>query len=265
MTDTMPDPFDQPDRLEVEEDDAFLVNISGYEGPLDLLLQLARNQRVDLKRISILELVEQYLGFIQEARRLRLELAADYLVMAAWLAYLKSRLLLPEEKSADGQPSAQEMAMRLQLQLQRLDAIRDCSARLMGRDRTGRDIFLRGCPEPLKVFKTRAYDSTLYEVLKAYAEIAQKIGQKAYAPKRRVVFALDEALHRLQRIIGMAIEWTDISQFLPDEGDDDYRRSALASTFLASLEMTRLGFAELQQLETFGPLYVRARNSADEI
>lgn len=263
MTDDLLDPFDMPDRLDADEDEAFVVNISGYEGPLDLLLQLARNQKVDLKQISILALVEQYLGFIQEARRLKLELAADYLVMAAWLAYLKSRLLLPEEKSADGQPSAQEMAMRLQLQLQRLDAIRDCAARLMGRDRTGRDIFLRGQPEPLKVFKKKAFDSTLYELLKAYAEIAQKIGAKAYVPKRRNVFALDEALQRLQRIIGMAIEWTDISQFLPDEGDDDYRRSALASTFLASLEMTRLGRAELQQLETFGPLFVRVRNSDD--
>jgi segregation and condensation protein A len=259
MTDLL-DPFDAPTRLDPAEEEAFVVNIGGYEGPLDVLLVLARNQKVDLKRISILELVEQYLGFIQEARRLKLEIAADYLVMAAWLAYLKSRLLLPDEKTEDGQPSAQELAMRLQLQLQRLEAIRDCSARLMGSDRIGRDIFMRGQPEPLKIFKKRAYDSTLYELLKAYAEIAQKIGAKSYAPKRRVIFALDEALHRLQRIIGMAIEWTDIAAFLPDEGDSEYRRSLLASTFLATLEMTRQGMAELQQLETFGPLYVRAKN-----
>ncbi len=263
MAELFSDPFDAPDRLPPEPDEAFLVDLAGFAGPLDVLLQLARTQRVDLKQISILALVEQYLGFINEARRLRLELAADYLVMAAWLAYLKSRLILPEEKTVDGQPSAQELAMRLQMQLQRLDAVREVAARLLGRDRLGRDVFPRGMPEPLKIIRKKAYDATLYEVLKAYGDIVQKIGAQSYVPKRRAIFSLEEALSRLQRIIGMAIEWTEIQSFLPGEGTTEYRRSQLASTFLASLEMARLGRAELQQLETFGPLYVRARDATE--
>ncbi|MGK2285812.1 segregation and condensation protein A [Pedomonas sp. V897] len=242
-------------------DETLFLRLEAYEGPLDLLLQMARFQKVDLARISILALVEQYLAFINEARRLRLELAADYLVMAAWLAYLKSRLLLPPEKDEE-EPSAEELAARLQLQLQRLEAIRDVAARLMARDRLGRDVFPRGAPEGLAVVKRAAFDCTLYELLKAYADIRAKGIRQTYQPKRRPVWPLEAAMSRLERMIGHTVQWTDIAQFLPEGGDLDFRRSALASTFLATLEMARLGKAEVQQLEPFGPLYVKKRDSA---
>ena len=261
MTVSSPDPFDLPVRAlpAAEDEDAFVVNISGFEGPLDLLLQLARTQKVDLARISILALVEQYLGFIAAARQLKLELAADYLVMAAWLAWLKSRLLLPREQEPANEPSARELAARLQLQLQRLEAMREAGSRLMGRTRLGRDVFTRGLPEPVAIIRHRAFDVTLYELLKAYGEVAARQKVITYTPKRRPVMALEAALERLQRLVGTALSWTDLAQFLPEEGDADFRRSALASTFLASLEMTRQGHTELQQIEPFGPLFLRLR------
>jgi segregation and condensation protein A len=262
MNDLIPDDFDSPVRglPTADEDDAFVVNIGGFEGPLDMLLQMARTQKVDLKHISILALVEQYLTFINQARILKLELAADYLVMAAWLAWLKSRLLLPKEDAPENEPSAQELAARLQLQLQRLEAIRDVGTRLMGRSRLGRDVFLRGCPEPLQIIKHRAFDVTLYELLKAYGDVAARQKVVHYTPQRRAVFGLEAAIERLQRLIGTAIDWTEISTFLPPGADVDFQRSALASTFVASLEMARIGRAELQQTQAFGPLYVRQRD-----
>lgn len=257
MTDSQS--FDAPVRDETgSAETALLVSTGGYEGPLDLLLELARNQKVDLAKISILALVEQYLRFIQEARRLRLELAADYLVMAAWLAYLKSRLLLPPAAGED-EPSAQELAARLQLQLRRLEAMRAVGSRLMGRDRLGRDVFARGNPEAVVVLKRRLFDVTLYELLKAYAAIEMQARGGNYAPQRRLVLTLEEALQRLQRLIGADIDWTELSRFLPDAGDPAFRRSALASTFVASLELARLGRIDLQQVETYGPLYLRPR------
>jgi segregation and condensation protein A len=262
MSDLSPDDFNSPVRglPVIDEEDAFVVNLGGFEGPLDMLLQMARTQKVDLKHISILALVEQYLTFINEARRLKLELAADYLVMAAWLAWLKSRLLLPKEEAPENEPSAQELAARLQLQLLRLEAIRDVGTRLMGRNRLGRDVFRRGCPEPLQIIKHRAFDVTLYELLKAYGDVAARQKVIHYTPQRRAVFGLEAAIERLQRLIGTAIDWTELSTFLPPGADLEFQRSALASTFVASLEMARQGKAELQQLQPFGPLYVRLRD-----
>ncbi len=264
------EPFDTPPRVPASDllpdsaaEGAFVVNLDGFEGPLDLLLQMARTQKVDLVQISILALVEQYLEFINQARLLKLELAADYLVMAAWLAYLKSRLLLPKEEVPENEPSALELAARLQLQLQRLESMREAGARLMGRDRLGRDVFPRGAPEPLKIIKKRAFDVTLYELLKVYGEVAAKATTTLYTPQRRQVYGLEAAIERLQRMIGTAIEWTDLIGFLPAAADPDYQRSALASTFAASLEMAKLGRAELQQLEAFGPLYLRIRPEGD--
>ena len=251
--------FDDGDlRVEAEacNSDVLTIDIDGWEGPLDLLLTLARNQKVDLRQISILALVEQYLVFIDEARALKLELAADYLVMAAWLAYLKSALLLPKE--AQEEPTAEELALRLQLRLQRLDAMRDAGARLLARDQLGRDTFPRGAPEGLKVIHQGAYQTTLYDLLKAYGDLQGRQDRPVYAIARRSVLALDEALERLSRMIGAALDWTEIGRFLPDSEDPDFRRSALASTFVAALELARLGRASLVQTEPFGALHLKA-------
>lgn len=250
------DAFEMPVR-EGSDDDVLTLELDGWEGPLDLLLTLARGQRVDLAKISILALVEQYLLFVNRARRLKLELAADYLVMAAWLTYLKSALLLPKE--AQEVPTAEELAMRLQMRLQRLDAMREAGARLLARDRLGRDTFPRGAPEGLKVIRSGQYRTTLYEVLKAYGDLRGRQDRPVYAIARRSVLALDEALERLARMIGTALDWTEIGRFLPDSEDPDYRRSALASTFVAALELARLGKATLVQTELFGALHLKAR------
>ena len=250
------DPFEAPVRA-VPDDEVLNLALDGWEGPLDLLLQLARHQRVDLAKISILALVEQYLEFIARARKVRLELAADYLVMAAWLAYLKSCLLLPKE--AQEEPSAEELALRLQMQLQRLDAMREAGARLMARDQLGRDTYPRGAPEGLRVVRAAAYDCSLYELLKAYGDIRGRAEHRVYAVKRRPIFALEDALHRLESMLGVALDWTELASFLPESEDASYRRSALASTFVAALELTRLGRTDLSQAEAFGPLHLRAK------
>ena len=240
------------------DDERLNLDIEGWEGPLDVLLHLARTQKVDLARISILELVEQYLVFIADAKKLRLELAADYLVMAAWLAYLKSCLLLPKE--AQDEPSAEELALRLQLRLQRLDAMRDAGARLMARDQMGRDIFARGAPEGLRIVKTAAWDCDLYELLRAYGDLSLRGKMQSYEVRRRPVLSLEDALERLEAMLGTLVDWTMLSDFLPAGiSDDDYRRSSVASSFVAALELTRLGKTELSQAESFGPLYVRRR------
>lgn len=240
------------------ESERLNLDIEGWEGPLDVLLHLARAQKVDLARISILELVEQYLVFIADAKKLRLELAADYLVMAAWLAYLKSCLLLPKEEQEE--PSAEELALRLQLRLQRLDAMREAGARLMARDQIGRDAFMRGAPEGVRVVKTASWDCELYDLLKAYGAIKSRQGPREYAVRRRPVFSLEEALERLESMLGTALDWTVLSSFLPDGiTDDDFRRSSVASSFVAALELTRLGKTELSQADSFAPLFLRKR------
>lgn len=239
--------------------DVLIIDIGGFEGPLDILLTLARTQKVDLRNISILELVEQYLKFIQQARQLRLELAAEYLVMAAWLAYLKSRLLLPPEEDEE-EPSAEELAARLQLRLQRLDAMREAGARLLARDRLGRDVFARGAPEGVKRIKHASYDVTLYELLKAYSAFSQRGKHVPLTIHRRQIFSLEEAVERLSRLIGSAIDWTTLEAFLPEaHADAAPRRSAVASLFAAALELARQGKADIQQSEHFSPIFLKGR------
>ena len=230
--------------------------LDGWEGPLDLLLMLARAQKVDLREISILALVEQYLTFIDDAKALRLEIAADYLVMAAWLAYLKSCLLLPRE--AEIEPSPEELALRLQLRLQRLDAMRDAGARLMGRDRIGRDTFRRGAPEGLKLVRQAAWQDDIYDLIAAYGAVRVRSEPVVHLVARRLVLTLDQAIHRLEAMLGVRMDWARLEDFLPETPDPAYRRSALASSFVASLELARLGKVELAQDDAFGPLMLRA-------
>ena len=253
MTDTFDD-F-EPSRA-ASEDERLTLDLDGWEGPLDLLLTLARAQKVDLAKISILALVEQYLAFIADAKQLRLEIAADYLVMAAWLAYLKSCLLLPRDTEAD--PSAEELAARLQLRLQRLLAMREAGARLIARDRVGRDVFVRTRPEGLKLVRRAAWRADLYDLISAYGIVRARGEPSVHIVSRRPVMTLDEAIHRLERMIGLKVEWTTLESFLPESEDPDYRRSALASSFVATLELARLGKVELDQKRNFAPLYVRA-------
>ncbi len=255
-----PEQFEPASKREgpgADRERALILDIDGFEGPLDLLLELARAQKVDLLKLSILALTEQYLAFIAEARRLRLELAADYLVMAAWLAYLKSRLLLPREEDGE-EPSAEELAYRLQLRLKRLAAMREAGAALMARDRLGRDVFARGAPEGLALERRPVYDLTLYELLRVYGDFRLRTSVKSLRIRRRPIYGLDAALRRLGALLDTSLNWTQLRAFLPQEmSDPALRRSALASMFAASLELARTGRAELRQMETFGPLYVR--------
>jgi len=250
------DTFEEP-RPEPPVDAEFRLDLDGYEGPIDMLLTLAREQKVDLAHLSILQLADQYLAFIAQARRLRLELAADYLVMAAWLAYLKSKLLLPEP-AADGEPTGAELAAALAFQLQRLEAMQHAGARLMARPRLGQDVFARGAPEPIRVVATPVYRLTLYELLRGYATHA---GQRQTAMLRiplTDLYSMDEALKRLGEMLGHSPDWRAITSFLPpDMLLGLRRRSALAATFAASLELVRSGRAQLRQDGTFGPIYLR--------
>lgn len=235
--------------------EALYLEIDGWEGPLDLLLDLARRQKVDLRAISILALVDQYLGYIETAESLKLELAADYLVMAAWLAYLKSALLLPKEEQEE--PSAEELALRLQIRLARLGAMREAAARLMARDRIGRDVFLRGAPEGLAIaWKTR-WRSDQFALIEAYGRVKARTTPVVHMVRERPVMTLDSALQRVSSMLGVAIDWMCIEEFLPPHADPRLRRSALASSFVAALELARLGRAELAQDEVFGPLRLR--------
>jgi len=237
-----------------------ILSLDAFEGPLDVLLTLARDQKVDLRKISILALAEQYLGFIAELRKVRIEIAADYLVMAAWLAYLKSRLLIPEPEK-EGEPSGADMAARLALQLQKLEAMRKVADQLMNRDQVGLAMFLRGQPEGVRVIRKSVYTSTLYELLKAYAEFrASKGSSEVLTMKmaRRRIVSVEEALARLRNMIGQIPDWATLQSFLPIEVDDPFTvKSALASTFNASLEMAKQGLIELKQVQTFGPIYIR--------
>jgi segregation and condensation protein A len=250
--------------FEPRPDEALIVDVDGYEGPLDVLLALARAQKVDLRKISILALAEQYLEFIAEARRRQLDLAADYLVMASWLAYLKSKLLLPEPET-EGEPSAEELAERLTLQLQRLEAIRMAATRLMSRDRLGSDVFLRGAPEGIRVIKTPQYADTLLDLLKAYAaQRVKKIAHSNYELQRLPIFAIEDARHRLEQMLGVMIDWSTIDMLVPqDFSIGQPRRTGIASTLSASLEMARDGLVELRQMAPFAPLYVRARTQQE--
>ncbi|MEO5641270.1 MAG: ScpA family protein [Sphingomicrobium sp.] len=240
----------------LRDDDSLTISLDGWEGPLDLLLTLARSQKVDLREISILALVEQYLAYLEGAKALKLEIAADYLVMAAWLAYLKSCLLLPKDSEAD--PSPEELAWRLHQRLARLDAMRDAGARLMGRDRIGRDVFVRGSPEGLRLVRSAAWRSTPFELFAAYGALKARTQPALHIVAHRAVMALDEAIERVARMIGSAVDWTRIEAFLPASLDPAYARSALASSFVAALELARKGRLELAQDAPFAPLEIRA-------
>lgn len=237
------------------EDTALYLELDGWEGPLDLLLDLARRQKVDLRRISILELVDQYLTYIERAEALRLELAADYLVMAAWLAYLQSALLLPKEEQED--PSPEELALRLQLRLQRLGAMREAAARLMARDRLGRDTFLRGAPEGLRVDRKNRWQCDWFSLIQAYGQVEARTAPVVHVVRDRMVMTLESALARVSSMLGVRLDWMELQEFLPPHADPRLRRSALASSFVAALELARLGKAELAQEEIFGPLRLR--------
>jgi segregation and condensation protein A len=254
--------FESPPLVEPKPEDALIIDVDGYEGPLDVLLALARAQKVDLRKISILALAEQYLEFINEARKKQLDLAADYLVMASWLAFLKSKLLLPEQEK-EGEPTAEELAERLTLQLQRLEAIRIAATRLMSRDRLGTEVFLRGAPEGIRVIKSPKYADTLLDLLKAYStQRVKKIAHANYELQRLPLFAIEDARHRLERMLGVVVDWAVIDALVPDEFNvGKSRRSGIASTLSASLEMVRDGLLELRQMAPFAPLYVRRRET----
>ncbi len=251
---------------EVAPGEAFIVDLDGFEGPLDLLLALARIQKVDMARISVSALVNQYLVYIQEAQRLRLEVAADYLVMAAWLAFLKSRLLLPREATDDG-PSGEELAARLAFRLMRLEAMRNAAAQLLTRKRLGRDVFPRGMPEGVKTIRTREHTAEIYDLLKAYADQRLRTTVKrAHVVKRRTVWSIKDARQRLETLLGRSTgSWLQLDffleQYLPGP---ELGRTALASSFGATLEMAREGKIEIRQAGPFAPIYLRRKEAGAE-
>jgi segregation and condensation protein A len=249
--------FEEDQREEIAPEDALLLDLDGYEGPIDVLLALARDQKVDLRKISILDLADQYLAFIARARQLRLEIAADYLVMAAWLAYLKSRLLLPEPET-EGEPTGAELAAALAFQLQRLQAMKEAGQKLMARPQLGRDFFPRGEPERFKVIAKPVYTATLYELLKAYGNHAGRRHEGALHILSSELYSMDDALQRLGTMIGQALDWMALASFLPAGlAGGLVRRSALAATFAASLEMARSGRLRIRQDSVFGPIFLK--------
>ena len=241
-------------------EDALIIEVDGFEGPLDLLLALARNQKVDIAKISVLDLADQYLAFMETARRHRLELAADYLVMAAWLTYLKSRLVLPQPVGAEA-IGAEEMAAQLRWRLTRLQTMREAAARLLARDRLGRDVFSRGEPEPIVVLRTRKHADTMYDLLTAYSQQrVRTLGHRVYEMARAPVYLIEEARARIERMLGRISDWSALTRFLPlDWGAGARRRTALASTFSAVLELARDGKVELRQMTPFGDIFLKDR------
>lgn len=263
--DAAAEPFEaaEPEYLTAVAD-SLVLDLDGFEGPIDVLLALARTHKVDITKISILALSEQYLEFIRRAHVLRLEVAADYLVMAAWLAYLKSRLLLPANDEED-EPSGAELAARLAFQLQRLEAMRKVSEELMQRPQRGQDFFARGEPEEWSVDTTTIFGATLFDLLAAYGAIKERQGASTLHITPMKLYSMDDALERLGRLLGGAPDWTTLVQFLPEGiGDDLVMRSALASTFAASLELARQGKLQLNQAQTFAPIYVRAKQETSD-
>jgi segregation and condensation protein A len=240
----------------LSEQDGLTLDLGAWEGPLDLLLALARAQKVDLREISILALVDQYLEYLKRAGAIELEQAADYLVMAAWLAYLKSCLLLPKAEQED--PSPEELAFRLQQRLRRLDAMRDAGARLMARDRLDRDVFARGLPEGLATDKKTLWQASLYDLLGAYGRVNARTAPVLHQVSRRPVMTLEAAMQRIEAMLGRIGDWTAIAAFMPRDGNPDFRRSALASTVVATLEMARRGVIDIRQDDAFGPILVKA-------
>jgi segregation and condensation protein A len=257
MTDASSDWFAAPEP--VPDDEVLYVDVAGYEGPLDLLLDLARRQKVDLARISVLALAEQYLGFIETIREKRIEIAADYLVMAAWLAYLKSRLMVPSAES-DDEPTGEMMAALLQFRLKRLEAMRRAAMQLMNRPILGVAMHARGLPEPIVIERRHLWEASLYELLKAYATQRERGIPVDYAPRERNVWSLQEARDILQRLIGDSMDWVPLDTYLDRYlGSGEDRRTATASTFASSLELVRQGQVEVRQSLAFGPLFLRRR------
>lgn len=255
-----PDDFDAPMQA-LPARETLVLQLGSWEGPLDLLLALARSQKVDLAQISILALVDQYLAFIRDAKALSLELAADYLVMAAWLAYLKSALLLPKDPEADPDPA--ELALKLQFQLQRLEAMRSAGQQLLARPQLGWDMFRRPNPEGLAEDRQAIYECSYYDLLSAYGAITARRTRAVHIVRRRPVMALDEAIERLEHLLGRSIDWTELVRFLPaDLADEAYARSVLASSFVAALELTRQGKLQLSQGAAFAPILMKARRDA---
>ena len=259
---------DLSDWEQAERDDqglsaaeTLVVDVEGFEGPLDLLLALARTQKVDLAGISVLALAQQYLDFIAEARRLRLEIAADYLVMAAWLTFLKSKLLLPAQQDIEDEPTGEELGRLLAFRLKRLHAMREAAAALMTRKRLGRDVFARGMPEPLRITRKSTYQANLYDLLKAYAQQRQRNAVKSWEVRQRTVWSLKKARDELERLLGTSCDWAPLDQLLAEflVGGPELRRTALASGFTATLEMAREGALELRQAKMFARLLVRRR------
>ena len=253
----------QEDTMSVSERvaaEALIVDVGAFEGPLDLLLTLSRTQKVDLRKISILALAEQYLAFVEKAKQLRLELAADYLVMAAWLAFLKSRLLLPPDPSEEG-PTGEELAAHLAFQLERLQAMREVAAKLMARDQLGRDFFARGITEDVQRVRRVTYTATLLDLMQGYARIRTRDDFRPFVMDRQHVMTMEQALERMRGLIGFAGDWTDIVSYLPDgwEADPQRRRSTTAATFAASLELAKEGKIEIRQGETFAPIQIRRK------
>ncbi len=244
------------------DDEALMLDLDGFAGPLDLLLDLARHHKVDLARISILDLANQYLAFIDQARQMRLELAADYLVMAAWLAYLKSRLLIPQAPM-EGETAPQDMAQRLAFRLQRLAAMRNSAEKLMGRNQLGREVFERGAPEPLVIEVQKEYGDTLLDLLKAYAERRKrKMVHQTYTVKRQPVWSIKEARETLEKLLGTMDDWGTFDRWLERYlAAPELRRSVRASSFTASLELVREGVMEIRQEQAFNPIFMRRRNS----
>ena len=259
------DTYSNSQPKESINNDDLIVNLSGYEGPLDVLLIMAKSQKVDLMKISILQLTEQYLVFIAEVRKKNLELAADYLVMAAWLAYLKSNLLLPREETGE-ELTAEQMAERLKFQLKKLEAIRQVSEKLMNLPVLGTNFFNRGMPEGIRLIRTPEYYLSLYDLLKSYANQRYKTAYSSMVIERPAVYAMEEALVRLQRMVGTAFEWTKLESFLPPEfSKGKNARSGVAGTLAAAMELVREGVLEVQQLAPFGPVFIKNKNNNEEI
>lgn len=267
-TDATSPSWNEPDaEVRADEEDALIVDVAGYEGPLDLLLALARTQKVDLAKISVLALADQYLGFIGEAQKLRLELAADYLVMAAWLTYLKSRLLLPREKEQGETTSAEELARRLSFRLMRLEAMREAGAQLMTRTRLGRDVFARGMPESTRTVRETQFTARIYDLLHAYADQRRRTIKVGHVVKLRPVWSIKDARVRLERMLGAAPSTTEwlafercLTQLAPDHENG---KAVMASSFGATLELAREGHIELRQDGPFAPIFMRRRDADD--
>ena len=261
--------MDESEKFEEDEwkaappDGEFVVDLNGYEGPIDILLALARNQKVDLAKISILQLAEQYLAFITAARDLKIEIAAEYLVMAAWLAYLKSRLLLPKTEQVDDGPSGNELAEALKFQLKRLEAMQQAGLRIMAMPRLGREVFQRGAPEGITVIKTPVFEVSLFDLLKAYGDSCRRFDGRRLQIEPSSLFNIADAIKRLSGLLGEMTDWQTLVKFLPRElaKDSLVYRSAVAATFSACLELARTGAMELRQTSGFGPIHVRRRRS----